>query len=402
MSKESEQYSEREVIPVLRPSLPIADSLLPYLRRIDFSRVYSNFGPLVLELEHRLCISFGLPEGSVVTASSGSSALVGAILATAGRASPERRYAVIPAFTFVATAGAVEQSGYRPYLMDITPNSWTLDPEALIAHPKLDEIGLVVPVSTFGRPVELSQWVDFSRRTGIPVVVDGAASFDSIFDQPGRYLGEIPVAVSFHATKSFATGEGGCIVTTDTDLMLRVSAALNFGFAGTRDSVSASVNGKMSEYHAAVGLAELDHWPAKAAAMRNVIENYKRSLREADLGDRLYCAPTIGSCYVLFLSNDSQETTKICDSLTRHGVDFRFWYGLGLQNHTYYRNCERGSLPVTEQYAERLIGLPFAPDLSTGAIRRIAVALREGAENTAHSTSDVTDFDAGQAAAHGP
>ena len=196
-----------ETVPVLRPRLPSADRLLPYLRRIDATRTYSNHGPLVLEFEERLAKHLRLGPRSVVATSSGTAALVGAILAVAGRPTGKRRYAVVPAYTFVATPIAVEQCGYSPYLADIDPLTWMLDPAAIPAHPERDLIGLVVPVSPFGRPVPLEPWLRFRDVTGIPVVIDAAASFEGISDAPARLLGDIPIALSFHATKSLRLGK---------------------------------------------------------------------------------------------------------------------------------------------------------------------------------------------------
>src|SRR5262245_33145813 len=136
-----------EVIPVMRPKLPSADHVLPYLRRLDSSRIYSNWGPLVNEFEHRLCEHFALPAGSVVTANSGTTALVSAILATAGRATLERRYALMPAYTFVATAAAAEQCGYEPYLVDVDAESWALNAQTLLKHSALERVGVVIPVA---------------------------------------------------------------------------------------------------------------------------------------------------------------------------------------------------------------------------------------------------------------
>src|SRR3954447_3622818 len=96
------------MIPVLRPRLPSAEQLLPYLRRIDATRMYTSWGPLVLELEERLCRRLSLPVGGVVSASSGTSALTAAILAGAGRSAGRRGIAIVPALTFVATAAAAE------------------------------------------------------------------------------------------------------------------------------------------------------------------------------------------------------------------------------------------------------------------------------------------------------
>src|SRR5207245_1355138 len=117
----------------------------------------------------------------------------------------------------------------------------------------------------------------FTAATGIPVIIDGAASFAGLVERPEASLGAIPVALSFHATKAFATGEGGAVATEDVALARRVAQALNFGISGVRDSRMASTNGKMSEYHAAVGLAELDGWTEKLAAFRVVAERYRQA-----------------------------------------------------------------------------------------------------------------------------
>jgi len=166
-----------ENIPVMRPQLPRAETLLPYLRRIDASRIYSNYGPLVQQFENRLSRHFELPAGGAVSASTGTTALIGAVLATAGRARPDRPLGLIPAFTFVATAVAMEQFGYTPYLTHQYTGTLGLDPERLLADVGLDRVGVVVPVAPFGRAVPQAPWRAFRDRTGIPVVIDVAASF---------------------------------------------------------------------------------------------------------------------------------------------------------------------------------------------------------------------------------
>ena len=271
-------------VPALRPLLPRVDRLVPYLSRIDAARIYTNHGPLSTEFERRLESHLGLPRGGLACASSGTAALIGAILATAGQATAKRPFALMPAFTFVATAVAAERCGYQVCLADIDADTWMLDPERLAYHPALGQVGVVLPVAPFGRPVPQEAWLTFRERTGIPIVIDGAASFDRLEEAPQRHVGAIPIVLSFHATKSFGTGEGGGVVSTNVDVVPLVVQALNFGFYSARDSQSASTNGKLSEYHAAVGLAELDGWAEKRAAMLTVIDCYRRCLDEVGLG----------------------------------------------------------------------------------------------------------------------
>jgi dTDP-4-amino-4,6-dideoxygalactose transaminase/SAM-dependent methyltransferase len=354
--------AQRE-IPVLRPLLPDAGSLAPYLRRIDATRIYSNHGPLSQELERRLAQHLALPQGGIACASSGAAALTGAILATAGPALADRPLALMPAFTFVATAHAAERCGYRCALADIDPQTWMLNPERLTTHPALSEVGVVIPVAAFGRPVPQAPWRAFAARTGIPVVIDGAASFDRLEAAPEPFLGAIPVVMSFHATKSFASGEGGCVASNDLALMRRIVQALNFGFHDRRVAESAAINGKMSEFHAAVGLAEFDSWADKRAAFANVVDCYRQKMQATSLERSFVGAPDVGLSYALLRCHDSDAAERAQGAMALAGVGSRLWYGLGLHRQAWFATVVAEPLPATDALAPCIIGLPYAPDL---------------------------------------
>ena len=358
-------------VPVLRPLMPLADALLPYLRRIDASRTYTNHGPLLREFEKRVAGLLALPPGGVASASSGTAALAAAILATAGRATAQRPLALMPAFTYVATAMAAEQYGYQPHLADIDAESWMLDPERMAGHPALDRVGVILPVAPFGRPVPQAPWQAFQARTGIPVVIDGAACFGEIVDEPGRYMGSVPLVVSFHATKGFSTGEGGGVFSTDPDFIVRVVRALNFGCYGSRVAQSIGTNGKMSEYHSAVGLAELDGWTRKRRAFQAVADDYRREAARRGLADRVFVTPDIGMSYALVRCRDPIETGCVTQALTDAGVGWRLWYGAGLQQHPYLAAAACDALDATAEIAPTLIGLPMAPDLERAQIAHV-------------------------------
>jgi len=367
--------SKPSAIPLLRPQLPDTEALIPYLRRIDETRIYSNLGPLTIEFERRMCSVLELPPGGFVAAASGTAALVAAILAVAGRAGSDRPFALIPAFTFVATAAAVEQCGYIPYLADIDETSWALDPRRLAEHSMLEHFGVVVPVAPFGRPQQQEAWRAFRDQTSVPVVFDGAATFDTC---PGaQFLGELPVAMSFNATKSFATAEGGAVVTSDMHLTARVRRALNFGFFLSRRSRSPSINGKMSEYHAAVGLAELDGWPQKRSALRDVADRYRKYAAELGIADGLVARPEISSTYVLFVTHDAGQAADLESALRDEAIEWRRWYGLGLHREPYFSELRRERLDATDRVAPTVLGMPVAPDLSEAAIRRVVMGIAQ-------------------------
>jgi dTDP-4-amino-4,6-dideoxygalactose transaminase len=359
-------------IPVFWPRLPSADRILPYLRQIDATRLYSNWGPLADELEARLKLRLG-GTARFVCAGSGTAALQGAILARVGRASAKKDLALAPSFTFIATAFAAESCGYSVDFADVDPMSWMLTPE-IARRCDLDRVGVVIPVAPFGRPVAQTPWLQFEAETGIPVVIDAAASLDTVARDPARFLGRVPAAFSFHATKSFGAGEGGAVACTDEDLAEKIVRALNFGVCRDRDAEAPGFNGKMSEYHAAVGLAELADWDEKLAAYDNVVERYRARLGAAGLAADFVLPPDISACYALLQCAHAANAERAIARFDQAGVGWRRWYGFGLHRHTYYAGRPRRRFPVTEDLAARLIGAPTAPDLTTGAIDRVARA----------------------------
>jgi dTDP-4-amino-4,6-dideoxygalactose transaminase len=186
--------------------------------------------------------------------------------------------------------------------------------------------------------------------------------------------------MSFHATKAFATGEGGCVASSDIGLVERIGQALNFGFSGSRDSAAPSLNGKLSEYHAAVGLAQLAEWDAKQEATARVLDLYREGFERLGMAGRLICAPEVASLYVLFAAETQHEADDVAASLAEDGISHRLWYRGGLQTHAQYARLSSDPLPVTTHLASRLLGLPFAVDLDERDVKRIIAAVAQGVE----------------------
>jgi dTDP-4-amino-4,6-dideoxygalactose transaminase len=232
-----------------------------------------------------------------------------------------------------------------------------------------------VPSAVYGTSLLQEPWYRFQQLTGVPVVIDAAAAFEALAHDPGATIGAIPVALSLHATKAFATGEGGAVICTDPELLQRSLEALNFGFRVGRSCGTMGTNGKMSEYHAAVGLAELDSWAEKRAAFARVADTYRKEAERWGIGSRVITAPDIASCYVLYAADDVSHAMRVTTALDEAGVEHRLWYGLGVHREPYYAAMGRDEIVLVERLAPRLIGLPSAPDLSPSAIARIISAL---------------------------
>lgn len=364
-----------DFIPVCRPLLPAADSIAAYIVQIDGCRHYTNRGPLVGALEQRLAQAMALPDGAVRSASSGTSAIEIAILANAGIARPDRPIALMPSFTFAASAVAVERCGYQPCFVDVDPAHWTLDPDTILHHPLLARAGLILAVGPYGRLPDMRALEALQARAGVPVVVDAAAAFEQVLDHPAQISATVPITISFHATKTFSTGEGGAVLWRNDEGQDRVVQAANFGFLNSREARQAGVNAKLSEYHAAVGLAMLDGFATRRTDYARVSGLYRDLARDRDLGGTLHLPPDISSAYVLLETDTALGMQHAKQALHGQMIETRRWYEAGVHVQTHFAARAANllpvnPLPVTKDLCQRLLGLPMAPDMTAGAIAR--------------------------------
>lgn len=370
---------DRERIPLMVPSLPLADELLPYLRQIDANRWYSNFGPLVNELEQRLAASFkGDTECHVVSA---SSCTAGLELALRALALPAGATVLVPALTFVATATAVRCAGHFPIAVDVDPDSWQLTPELARAALSTTRAHAVVPVTSFGLGQDGAAWSAFRSQTGLPVIMDAAAGYGNQHD-PGPTC----AVFSLHATKPLAAGEGGFVVTRDAELARSIRRLSNFGINLDRpadgpigSAVAVGTNAKLSEYHAAVALASLDRWRDTVASRRD-LHSKMVSAFQAACGGRLSLqrAPdNVVRAVLPLLFPDSSTCARAEATCRRRGIGVRHWYVPTVNRQPAFTHVGHLPTPVANGIGERLLGVPFYLGIGSSAIDEIATALRE-------------------------
>lgn len=294
----------------MKPLLPESNKILPYLRRIDESRHYCNFGPLNEEYQERLS---GLFEAPIVTCSSATSGLIAALLAFE---LPKGSLIACPSWTFIATPAAIVNAGHIPYFCDVGT-------DGIMSMSNVpNTVSAIIAVSPCGLPVDQLPLV--AANCNVPIIIDAAGGFDSFstFCKPGK----IPVVVSTHGTKVFGTGEGGFVTCHNKPLLEKIKHITNFGFNDSRKAISRGFNAKLSEYHAAVGLAELDGWEEKR----------QKYLKKTKIYGLNYATSLVPST--------SGEGRK--------GV-------YGCHTHKAYKDYPRTNLPVTESLIKKTAFVPI-------------------------------------------
>ena len=366
-----------DMLPVLRPQLPSAAEILPYLNLIDERRWYSNSGPLVTQLEHRLSRHLRLRDAGVITTANATIGLTATLLA---KKVPEGSLCVMPSWTFVATPHAARAAGLTPWFHDVDRRTWALSPDHVMDSLKqmTRPVGALIVVAPFGAPIDMDAWQEFEDRTGVAVVVDSAAAFDTV--RPGR----IPCVVSLHATKILGAGEGGFIATTDSQLLERVKACCNFGFQGSRIAMLSALNAKMSEYHAAVALASLASWPETRARHAHIADWYRQGVISMD---RISLQPKYGNGWVcgttsVLLPPGSRD--RLATRLLQSGIETRQWWGEGCHRQPAFLDCPRGVLAVTEELGGRVLGLPHFPEMQKRDVDAVLGALADALNGQSH------------------
>lgn len=326
------------MIKLMIPDMPTADEVLPYLRRIDEAKTYSNRGPLVTQLEETLSRIIGAP---CVTTSNCTVALE---LALRSLQLPRGSWVAAPAFTFAATGRAIENAGLSLRLHDVDETTWQLDQHST------SWMRAVVPVAPFGEPVDQTAWFGMST----PVVIDAAGALLSQDLAPG-----VDAVFSLHATKFVGAGEGGVFASTDPQRVESVRKLTMFGEGGT--------NGKLSEYHAAVALASLGHdrLNRKLVETKRVADRYKMHFPQMRVRPDSTIAPFL-------LPPPQLAATKVL-ALRNRGIESKQWYRPFLDEPQWKGQAE---CPATNMLRERLIGLPFHTRLTNDEIDTVCEELK--------------------------
>jgi dTDP-4-amino-4,6-dideoxygalactose transaminase len=356
-------------IPLLKPSPPRLSGLVSELMAIEASGQFTNFGPVNARFEQDMVARVFDGVGVCLTVSNATLGLMLAIRNAIGDDLRGRRYALMPSFTFAATAQAALWNGLTPLFCDIDPDSWASSHQAEeeILERYGAAVAVVVPYATFGNSIDLAHYNRLSRCYDVPVVVDAAASLGSR-DRFGTGFGTgfgQPIVFSMHTTKAFATLEGGLIYCADPAVIARLRAMANFGFDEPRVAVLPGLNAKLSEVSALLGLAKLDEFDAVVERREAAAARYRANLNEC-VFQHLTGRRTAHTFMPMLLPEDrAGQRSEIVRALAGRGIGAGTYFSPHLAEHPYFaKTCIKGDLTITERIARRVLVLPLSETMT--------------------------------------
>lgn len=365
-----------EKLHVGRPNIGERERLLARINDLLDRRWLTNNGPYVQEFEQRIADMIGVKHCIAMCNAT-------VALEIAVRAAGLRGEVIVPSFTFIATAHALQWQEITPVFCDVDPGTCNIDPgrvEAMITPCTTGIIG----VHVWGRPCDIEALTEVAQRHHLKLLFDAAHAFGCSYK--GRMIGNFGNAevFSFHATKFFNTFEGGAVTTNDDELAARIRLMKNFGFAGYDNVIYIGTNGKMSEVSAAMGLTGLESLEEFIATNYRNYKHYERELAGIP-GVQLVTYDETEKCNYQYIILEIDEWVtqvsrdQLVEILHAENVLARRYFYPGCHRMEPYRSYFRHAgllLPETERLARRVLSLPTGTAVGAAEIGKICQIVR--------------------------
>ena len=374
-------------IPLRRIILPQYEDSVKFLKQIDTNGIYTNHGPLVQKLENSLAKKFNTNPQNIVITTNCTSSLQSILLNINNKIRKQgnfninkekKYYCILPSFTFVASAMSIIGSGLDPVFLDIDENSAQLTPkivEEFFTKNVIDKKNIiaVMPVSPFGVRINKNAWKNFSRTHKIEIVYDEAWCFDSFV---ANEIGNS--AISLHATKCFGCGEGGVVVANSSEEAFEFRKIINFGFDKNIPSDLIGLNGKMSEYSAAIALTALEKWPENKARCLELQRSYLdelNSFSKIKILKGFDSSFAWGTLPVIF--ENQVNIQEIISKAAANKIEFRNWWKHGVHEFVSMKQFPVYKLNNTITLTNRLINIPFYPSMTNTEVDKVCNELKK-------------------------
>ena len=369
-------------ITVTSPLLPPLEEFIPYLQEIWDRKWITNNGHFHQELEKALTEYLGVEYLSVFT--NGTLPLI-----TALQALRVQGEVITTPYSFVATTHAIWWNGLKPVFVDIDPITGNIDPNK-IETAITPRTCAIMPVHVYGTPCDVERIDAITRKYNLKVIYDAAHAFGVTYK--GKSVleyGDIST-LSFHATKTYNTVEGGALVCHSAEMKQQIDYLKNFGFAGETEVVGPGINSKMDEIRAAYGLLNLKHVDEAIARRKEVAKMYVEALKDVKgislyqpiansllpMADNEVPSRLNYSYFPIFI--DAAEYGMTRDELyekmkANNVLGRRYFYPLISTFSPYcaYPSAAGENLPIATQWADTVICLPMHHALTGEDVKQV-------------------------------
>jgi len=343
------------MIPITKPFLPPKEEYEKYLTGIWQRQWLTNMGPLASELEMNLKTHLKLNHLLYVT--NGTIALQMAIKALGLKGE-----IITTPFSFIATTSSIVWEGCQPVFVDIDKETLNIDSTKIEAA-ITEHTTAILATHVYGNPCDVLEIAKIAKKYKLKVIYDGAHAFGveingkSIFE-----YGDISTC-SLHATKLYHSIEGGLIITNDSNLLKKIAYIRNFGFSGTESYAELGVNGKNSEYHAAMGLTNIKYINAIHNKRKLLTKLYDLKLKGIQAKRPLWSAgASVNYAYYPIVFETEELMLKIKSFLEGHEIFTRRYFYPSLSSGLPY--LEDSEMPITNGVAKKVLCLPLYYDLT--------------------------------------
>lgn len=354
------------MINVTKSYLPPLEEYIKYLEKIWSSNWLTNHGPLVQELEKRLSEYLEVPYVHFV--SNGTIAIQLAL-----RALDIQGDVITTPFSYVATCNSILWEHCAPVFVDIDPKTLCIDPKR-IEQAITERTQAILPVHVYGFPAEVKEIELIARKYQLKVIYDAAHAFGCKLENSSLLLHGDLSTLSFHATKVFHSVEGGAIIAHTSEMAARINKIKSFGHIGDAYFML-GINGKNSEFHAAMGLCVLPEVSNIIERRRLLCELYDQEL--AELNIIFSNVPENfehNHAYYPVIFRNEEQLIKVKKILNENGINPRRYFFPSLNRLPFL--AVRQSCPVSEDISSRILCLPLYHDLGEIEIKRISQLIR--------------------------
>ena len=351
------------MIPVTKPFLPPLEDYKIYLEGVWKREWLTNMGPLASQLEMDLKDYLKVQHLLYVT--NGTVALQMAI-----KALDLKGEIITTPFSFVATTSSIVWEGCTPVFVDIDRDSLNIDATQIEAA-ITDKTSAILATHVYGNPCDVVEIERIAKKHNLKVIYDAAHAFGVEIDGKSIFeFGDISTC-SLHATKLYHSVEGGLVITTDPEILKKLASIRNFGISGHETFSELGLNGKNSEFHAAMGLCNLPNVPDIIAARKEIFDNYD-SFLNWEILSKPKISPYIEYNYAYYpvVFPSEKVLRKVQEALAAEQIIPRRYFYPSLNTLAFMPKSM--SCPVSEDMSERVLSLPLYVGLPLPDVERIS------------------------------